>query len=104
VTQPAPGRLHPTAPRPARVPPPALPDDADHWLGRCQGFIVDGPNGSVGVVEDVVFASQQDRPDLVVVRCGGRDRLRAVDVPVASVVEIHPDERRLVLGAYWQRA
>jgi hypothetical protein len=65
---------------------------------------VDGPNGSVGVVEDVVFGSQPDRPDVVVVRCGGRDRLRAVDVPVTSVVEIHPAERRLVLGAYWQRA
>lgn len=65
---------------------------------------MDGPNGSVGVVEDVVFASRQDRPDVVVVRCGGRDRLRAVDVPVTSVVEIRPDERRLVLGAYWQRS
>jgi hypothetical protein len=40
----------------------------------------------------------------VVVRCDGRDRLRAVDVPVGSVVEIHPAERRLVLGAYWQRS
>ena len=65
---------------------------------------MDGPDGSVGVVEDVVFASHQDRPDLVVVRCGGRDRLRAVDVPVASVVEIDPAERRIVLGAYWQRS
>jgi hypothetical protein len=37
------------------------------------------------------------------VRLEGLSRQRAVEVPVQSVVEIHPTERRIVLGGYWGR-
>jgi hypothetical protein len=79
-----------------------LPADADDLLSHCEGYQVDGVAGIVGVVEDVVFDGRRDRPDLLMVRRGGLNRLRAIEVPVDSVVEIRPDERRLVLGGLWQ--
>jgi hypothetical protein len=78
-----------------------LPVDADHWLCRCDGFLVDGSDGTVGVVEDMIFGSRRDRPDLLVVRRDGPHRLRTVDVPVESVVDVRPDDRRIVLRGSW---
>jgi hypothetical protein len=103
VTQPLPSRLPPVPFHPARVPDEVmLPADADDLLSHCEGYQVDGVAGIVGVVEDVVFDGRRDRPDLLMVRRGGLNRLRAIEVPVDSVVEIRPDERRLVLGGLWQ--
>jgi hypothetical protein len=86
---------------PAEIAPARLDPDAGHWLGRCEGFLVEGSDGTVGVVEDMIFDSGRDRPDLLVVRRGGRHRLRTVDVPVESVVAVRPDERRIVLRGSW---
>ena len=104
MTQPLPSPLSPDALHPARVPEEALlPADADHLLSHCEGYQVDGAAGIVGVVEDVVFDDgRRDRPDLLMVRRGGLNRLRAMEVPADNVVEIRPDERRLVLGGLWQ--
>ncbi len=92
----------PTPVRSVRTPAVALlPADAEYWLGHCDGFRVEGAAGSVGMVEYVVVDPSLDRPSLVVVRQGGLQRQRTVDVPVADVMEIRPAERRLVLGSPW---
>jgi hypothetical protein len=102
VTQPAPRSLD-LGPRP--VPDGAaetgVGPDANHWLCQCEGFLVDGSAGTVGVVEDLIFDTRGDRPDLLVVRRGGRHRLRTVDVPVESVLDVRPDERRIILRGAW---
>jgi hypothetical protein len=72
------------------------PVDEDYWLGHCQGFRVDGPEGRVGVVEHVVYGSHLHRPDVVWVRFGGW-RARAVSVPVTDVLELRPHQERLVV-------
>jgi hypothetical protein len=102
VTQPAPRGLdRGPRPVPAEIAPPRLDADASRWLGRCQGFLVEGSDGNIGVVEDMIFDSARDCPDLLVVRRGGRHRLRTVDVPVESVIDVRPDERRIVLRGSW---
>jgi hypothetical protein len=102
VIPPGPRRVSATVSRLAPAPAKALlPADADYWLGHCEEFQVDGPAGSVGVVEAVSFDPRLGRPDLIVVRRSGPHRLRAAEVPVASVVEIHSAERRLVLDGHW---
>jgi hypothetical protein len=35
----------------------------DYWLCRCEGFRVDAPTGSLGLVEAVRFGARLDRPD-----------------------------------------
>ncbi len=104
MTQPLPDRRDVTGARLAPVPAEALPPvPADDLLGETEGYLVDAGAGVVGVVEEVVFAAGGDRPEFLVVRLEGPSRHRAVEVPVQSVLEIHPAERRIVLGGYWQR-
>ncbi len=68
----------------------------DHWLRRCEGFRVDSPQGRVGVVEEVRYASRFDRPDVIAVRAGRLGRLLLI-VPVGEIAEILPNEERIVL-------
>jgi len=42
--------------------------DHDYWLCRCEGFRVDAPTGSLGLVEAVRFGARLDRPDELLVR------------------------------------
>jgi hypothetical protein len=70
--------------------------DFDYWLRRCEGFRVDSPQGRVGFVEEVRYASRCDRPDLIAVRVGLLGRLLLI-VPVGEVEEILPSEERIVL-------
>lgn len=72
------------------------PVDEAYWLGHCEGFQVDGPDGRIGVVEHVVYESRPDVPDVVSV-ASGRWRLRSTDVRVADVVEVRPEQERLVV-------
>lgn len=65
-------------------------------LSRCEGFRVDGPEGTIGFVEGLRFASRIDRPDLLEVR-GGRFGRRLLLVPVEAVEEVLLDEERLLL-------
>jgi hypothetical protein len=79
---------------------PQRPGDAaskfDYWLRRCEGFRVDAPQGRVGFVEEVRYASSCDRPDVIAVRAGLLGRLLLI-VPVGDVAEILPGEERVVL-------
>jgi hypothetical protein len=70
--------------------------DVDYWLRRCQGFRVDSPDGRVGVVEEVLYASRCDRPDVIAVRAGLLGRLLRI-VPVAEVAWILPGREQVVL-------
>jgi hypothetical protein len=79
---------------------PQRPRDAassfDYRLRRCEGFRVDSPQGRVGFVEEVRYASRCDRPDLIAVRVGLLGRLLLI-LPVEEVAEILPRAERIVL-------
>jgi hypothetical protein len=68
----------------------------DYWLRRCEGFRVDAPQGRVGFVEEVRYASRCDRPDVIAVRAGFLGRLLLI-VPVGEVAEILPGKELVVL-------
>jgi hypothetical protein len=70
--------------------------DLDYWLRRCEGFRVDSPQGRVGFVEEVRYASRCDRPDVIAVRAGRLGRLLLI-IPVGEVAEIPPGEELVVL-------
>jgi len=70
--------------------------DFDYRLRRCEGFRVDSPQGRVGFVEEVRYASRCDRPDMIAVRVGLLGRLLLI-VPVGEVAEILPREERIIL-------
>jgi hypothetical protein len=70
--------------------------NGDYWLRRCEGFRVDSPDGRVGFVEEVRYASRLDRPDVIAVRVGLLARLLLI-VPVGEIAEILPREERIVL-------
>ena len=68
----------------------------DYWLCRCEGFEVTAADGLIGLVEHVRFRSRIDRPDAIAVRIGTFGR-HLVVVPVEEVLEVFPDEERLVV-------
>ena len=68
----------------------------DYWLRRCEGFRVDSPQGRVGFVEEVRYASRFDRPDVIAVRAGLLGRHLLI-VPVAEVAWILPGREQVVL-------
>jgi hypothetical protein len=72
--------------------------ERDLWIRRCEGFLVDSPEGRVGVVEGLRFGSSVERPDLLEVRAG-RLRPRLIIVPVEQVERIFFDEGRIELGS-----
>lgn len=65
-------------------------------LTRCEGFRVDSPEGTIGIVEGLRFASRIDQPDLLEVR-GGRFGRQLLLIPVEAVEAVSPDDERLVL-------
>jgi hypothetical protein len=68
----------------------AVPVDGEYWLRSCDGFDVWGPTGRVGVVAEV-----RERALAV---AAGLFRRRLLLVPVAAVVQIEPDRKRLLLA------
>jgi hypothetical protein len=70
--------------------------NVDYWLRRCEGFRVDSPQGPVGFVEEVRYASRLDRPDVIAVRAGFLGRLLVI-VPVGEIAEILPRHELTVL-------
>ncbi len=97
-------RTQPTSSRPAGIDgglefPRAVRFGRDYWLSRCVGFRVDWPADGRGTVEEVRFGSRHDRPDVLVVRVGGRLRPRRLLVPAEAVDALSPRERRISLGS-----
>ncbi len=72
-------------------------DSSSYWLGHCEGFGVDSPQGRFGLVEAVMFRMRPDEPDALIVRAGLLAR-RLVLVPVEDVAEIFPRRERIVLS------
>jgi hypothetical protein len=68
----------------------------DYWLHRCEGFRVDSPRGRLGIVEELRFGTNAERPDSLAIRTGWLRR-RLIVVPIERVGEILPRERRIVL-------
>lgn len=68
----------------------------DYWLHRCDGFRVQKGQRQLGKVTGLRFGASTE-PELLEVRSGrfGKRML----IPVERVVQIHPEERRIVLGA-----
>jgi hypothetical protein len=86
-----------TVDRPAALQPPTThAEDRRYWLSHCEGFQVDSPEGRVGVVESVVYATSDRRPAYLAV-VSGRLLLRTTLVPCGEVVSIQPREARLNL-------
>jgi hypothetical protein len=65
---------------------------------RCEGFLVDGPRGRLGVVTEVRFHSRHDRPDELVVHAGLLGN-RVSIVPVSEVVAVVPRQARILTSA-----
>jgi len=66
----------------------------DGWVGHCEGFRVDGPEGRVGVAEAVL--GHQEEPSTLAVR-EGLFAFRTVYVPFEQVAEIQLCAERIVL-------
>jgi hypothetical protein len=64
-----------------------------HWLEHCTGFRVDGPDGHLGYVEEVLLAADGHTPQALVVR-GARTTV----VPVGEVVRLVPGQERVLVG------
>ncbi len=67
-----------------------------YWLAHCHGFAVERGGRRMGVVRDVRFLKNVDRPDELVVR-QGRVLRRTVSLPVAEVAAILPRRRTVEL-------
>lgn len=72
------------------------PVDEAYWLAHCEGFQVEGPDGRIGVVDRVVYESRLDVPDVVSV-ASGLWRLHSTRVPMADVLEVRPEQERLLV-------
>jgi hypothetical protein len=72
--------------------------DTDYWLCRCEGFVVDTPEGRLGIVEWLVFRSRHDRPDALAVHFG-HVLHRSILVAVGDVESVLPEEGRIILAA-----
>jgi len=68
-----------------------------YWLGRCEGFRVDSPEGRFGLVEAVMFRVRPDEPDALIVRSGMLGR-KLVIVPLEDVDDVLPRRQRVVLS------
>lgn len=68
-----------------------------YWLGQCEGFRVDSPEGRFGLVEAVMFRTRPDDPDALIVRAGVLGR-RLVIVPIEDVADIAPRRERVLLA------
>ena len=75
----------------------------DYWLCHCEGYGVEQAGRRLGVVENVVFESQLDRPGALRVRSGlFREKLKVVRID--EVEEIVPREGLLRLRSEPEQA
>ena len=67
-----------------------------YWLRHCHGFRVDSPAGRVGIVEDVLYGAELDRPSALAVR-GGLFGRRLEVVEIEQVEAVQPRHKRVRL-------
>ena len=76
-------------------------EQAAYWLRRCQGFRVDSEGRRLGIVEDVLYGAEHDRPSALLVRTGiFKRKLEAISLD--DVEAIYPRAQRLSLRALSQ--
>ncbi|MFL5830951.1 MAG: hypothetical protein ACJ76X_13635 [Solirubrobacteraceae bacterium] len=83
---------------PAAQPTTAARGGGEYWLGHCEGFKVQSPEGEVGIVESVVYAADAAQPAYLTVT-GGRLLLHTARVPCGEVVSIDARQTRLNVQA-----
>jgi hypothetical protein len=83
---------------PAAQPTTAARGGGEYWLGHCEGFKVQSPQGEVGIVESVVYATDAAQPAYLAVT-GGRLVLHTALVPCAEVISIDARQARLDVQA-----
>jgi len=77
---------------------PAQGDQAAYWLRRCHGFRVDSAGERVGIVEDVLYGAEHDRPAALLVRSGiFKRKLEAISRE--DVEAIYPRTQRISVRA-----
>ena len=86
----------------AEGPIPAQGEQAAYWLRRCQGFRVESDGRRIGIVEDVLYGAEHDRPSALLVRTGMLKR-RLEAISLEDVEEIFPRAQRLSLRAVSRR-
>lgn len=69
----------------------------DDWLNHCEGFVVDSPDGRIGVVDHLRFGSRPGYPEALAVTAGLFAR-RLLIISTRGVEEVNPARRRVVLG------
>jgi hypothetical protein len=75
---------------------PACGEQAAYWLRRCHGFRVEAQGRRLGIVEDVLYGAEHDRPSALLVRSGFfKQRLEAISL--ADIEAIYPRTQRLSL-------
>ena len=84
------------------MPIPAQGEQAAYWLRRCQGFRVESDGRRIGIVEDVLYGAEHDRPSALLVRTGMLKR-RLEAISLEDVEEIFPRAQRLSLRAVSRR-
>ena len=75
-----------------------MTDDLADQLSHCAGYRLLDAGGNVGVVVDLRYRVDPNRPDHLVVR-RGFFRRRRVWIPVDQVVEVDSERRRVVTHA-----
>jgi hypothetical protein len=76
---------------------PPEPGERDYELNRCQGFEVYAGQERLGIVEEILYRSRSDRPDVLEVRTGRYGRRHPRFVPVEDVEAIEPDEAAVIV-------
>lgn len=76
---------------------------ADHLLAHCEGFRVESSKGTLGYVEEVVWARDGSEPLALHVRTGFGER-GLVTLVIEDVLELHPKGERIVVRAQTGRA
>jgi len=70
--------------------------DPDYWLSTSEGFLVDSPEGAVGVVDEIVRTADGETALAV---AGGWFGRRQYMIRASDVVEIRPGPQRIVVRA-----
>ncbi len=70
--------------------------DPDYWLSRSEGFLVDSPEGGVGVVDEIARTPDGEIDFLAV--AGGWFGRREYRIALSDVEEIRPGPQRILVG------
>ncbi len=76
----------------------ALASADPYWLARCEGWHVETPSGRLGTVCRLLYGSDVDTPDALLIQTGILRR-RQILIDTQTVSGIVPSEGKLLLDA-----